>query len=78
MKERMLFNDIYDLPGLVKQKLWLMALQRFSVAEAVGLLMVHSSNDEEELGEKEMIGDFVTELVQALFCLVKCCLKCQQ
>ena len=55
-----------------------MSLQTFSVVEAVGLLMVHSSNDEEELGENEMIGDLVTELVRALFCLVKCCLKCQQ
>ena len=33
---------------------------KFSVADAVGLLTVHGS-DEEELSEDEIIGDFVTE-----------------
>ena len=37
-----------------------MALQKFSVAEAVGLLTTRGS-DEEELSEDEIIGDFVTE-----------------
>ena len=37
------------------------ALQKFSVAEAVGLLTARGTNDEEELSEDEMIGDFVTE-----------------
>ena len=38
-----------------------MALQKFSVAEAVGLLTARGSDDEEELSEDEIIGDFVTE-----------------
>ena len=37
-----------------------MALQKFSVAEAVGLLTARGTDDEEELSEDEMIGDFVT------------------
>ena len=37
-----------------------MALQKFSVADAVGLLTARGS-DEEELSEDEIIGDFVTE-----------------
>ena len=38
-----------------------MALQKSSVAEAVSLLMARGSDDEEELSEDEIIGDFVTE-----------------
>ena len=38
-----------------------MALQKFRVAEAIGLLPVCGSDDEEELSEDEIIGDFVTE-----------------
>ena len=37
------------------------ALQKFSVADAVGLLTARGSDDEEELSEDEIIGDFVTE-----------------
>ena len=38
-----------------------MALQKFSVADAVGILTARGSDDEEELSEDEIIGDFVTE-----------------
>ena len=38
-----------------------MALQKFSVDEAVGLLMARGSDDEGELSEDEIIGDFVRE-----------------
>ena len=38
-----------------------MALQKFSVADAVGLLTARGSDDEEELSEDEIIGNFVTE-----------------
>ena len=50
---------IYNLPGLVQRKsrLWLCN----SVADAVGLLTARGSDDEEELSEDEIIGDFVTE-----------------
>ena len=35
--------------------------EKCSVADAVGLLTARSSNNEEELSEDEIIGDFVTE-----------------
>ena len=38
-----------------------MALQRFSVADGLGLFKVHCSDDEEELSKDEMIGNFMTE-----------------
>ena len=38
-----------------------MALQKFSVADAIGLLTARGSEGEEELSEDEIIGDFVTE-----------------
>ena len=38
-----------------------MALQKFSVAETIGLLTAHGSDDEEEVSEDEIIGDFVRE-----------------
>ena len=38
-----------------------MALQKFSVADAVGLLTARGSDDAEELSEDEIIGHFVTE-----------------
>ena len=38
-----------------------MALQKSNFAEAVGLLTAHGSDDEEELSEDKIIGDFVTE-----------------
>ena len=38
-----------------------MALQKFSVADTVGLLTARGYEDEEELSEDEIIGDFVTE-----------------
>ena len=34
---------------------------KFSVADAVGLLTARGSDDEEELSEDKIIGDFVTE-----------------
>ena len=37
-----------------------MAFQRFSVADGLGLFMC-CSEDEEELSEDEMIGNFMTE-----------------
>ena len=38
-----------------------MAPEKFSVADAVGLLTARGSDDEEELSEDERIGNFVTE-----------------
>ena len=38
-----------------------MALQRFSVADGLGLFKVHCSDDEEELSKDKMIGNFMTE-----------------
>ena len=38
-----------------------MALQKFSVADVIGLLTVHGSEDEKELSKDEIISDFVTE-----------------
>ena len=38
-----------------------MAFQRFSIANGLGLLKVHCSDDEEELSKDEMIGNFMTE-----------------
>ncbi len=42
-----------------------MALQKFSVTEAVGLLTARDSDDE-ELSEDEKIGNFVTEGSESL------------
>ena len=38
-----------------------MALQKFSIAEAVGLLTACGLDDEEELSKDKIIGNFVTE-----------------
>ena len=38
-----------------------MALQRFSLADGLSLLKVHCSDDEVELSEDEMIGNFMKE-----------------
>ena len=43
-----------------------MALEKFNVEKAVGLLMAHGSDDEEELSEDEIIGDFVTEVGESV------------
>ena len=43
-----------------------MALQRFSVADGLGLFKVHCSDDEEELSKDKMIGNFMTEGVESI------------
>ena len=58
--KRGLFNDIRFTRSCVV-KTSAMALQKFSVAKAIGLLTPHSSDDEEELREDKIISDFVTE-----------------
>ena len=54
------FNDIRFTWSCVAKKS-VMALQKLSVAKAVGLLTPCGSDDDEELSEDEIIGNFVTE-----------------